>query len=813
MAKTKKIPAFNDTFDLSKLWIVIKRNLWIYILLIILTIIGTKLYFRYTIPTYETNSVIQINTEERERQIVDLSETYGQSSLTNLIELIRSSEFLKRTLQQLNLYTNYFAEGRFVTSELYKKSPFFVEIENPQEIILNKKIYIKYSNETKLVTISYEISPEKYYTTDIKKNEWTDINGCRIYVNITSPDSFDQQNTRHYFIRYDENTALAVQFEDLDVSILSSDANTIQVKYTSENAKKASDIVNTICENFLAYNVEKKQERAEKILQFINEQLEIVYQQLTDSEQQLEQFKKDNKITGNVFDNNTKLNSPSQDIEKYQSQIQTLNKVNHQIEIGESFDIMSAISTLSGTSSESMILNFLNGIQQLQKQREQLLMTLTPDNHKVKVIDQQIEEQKKHLADIIDITNKKLRNDIAALEKLAQNKATEFNETELTKLKRIHDVHQNFYNQLIEKRAEYLISKAGYITNNLILQKSSVPNTPISPIASYTIALSCIGCLLLILLITVVCYLLFNQITSINDITKFTNAPISGVIPISNSSDKIHRFVVENKANSVITEAFRTLRSNLEFLHQSKEASKIIAVTSTISGEGKTFIAINLGGVFALSGKRVILLDLDLRKPKVHLSFNAHNHAGMSTILIGKDKYQDCIIKTDFETFDIISSGPTPPNPAELANSKAFDNLLEELKQSYDIIIIDTPPIGIVSDAIFSFQRADLPIYVSRANYSKRVFINNINYLYEQKSIQNLSVVLNGISIVSSKYGYGYSGYGYGYSGYGYGYGFGYGYYSYDQKGAKKQSWFSKLFKSKKGHDHEHQHHHHTTEK
>ena len=805
MAKPKKIPTFNDSFDLSKLWIVIKKNVWLYILLILATGVISKLYMRYTIPTYETYSIIQINNEERDKQIVDFTEAYGQSSMTNLIELIRSSEFLKRTLQQLNLYTNYFAEGRFVTSELYKKSPFFVEIQNPQSYFQNKKIYVDYSDETDLVTISYELSKDKIYTTEIKRNEWTDINGCSIYVNIISTESFISQKTaKYYFINYDDNSAFATQFAKLDVSILSSAANTIQVKYSSGNAQKASEIVNTICENFLAYNVEKKQERAEKILQFINDQLETVYNQLTESEQQLEQFKKDNKIVGNIFDNNTSMKSPSQEIEKYQSQIKTLNRVNRQIEIGEDFDIMSAISTLSGTSSESMILNFLNGIQQLQKQKEQLLMTLTPDNHKIKVIDQQIDEQKKHLADIIDITNKKLQNDIKTLEKLSQTSNTTFNETELTKLRRIHDVHQNFYNQLVEKRAEYLISKAGYVTNNLILQKSTTPEVPISPIASHVIFIGAVSCILIIFMITIICYLLFNQITSINDITKYTNTPISGVIPISASSDKVHRFVVENKPDSVITEAFRTLRSNLEFLHPNKEDSKIIAVTSTISGEGKTFIAINLGGVFALSGKRVILLDLDLRKPKVHLSFNANNKFGMSTILIGKDTYQDCIIKTDFETFDIIPSGPTPPNPAELANSKEFDNLLEELKKNYDIVIIDTPPIGIVSDAIFSFQRADLPIYVSRANYSKRIFINNINYLYEQKSIHNLSVILNGISIVSSRYGYGYSGYGYGYSGYGYGYGFGYGYYSYESKSkSKKKDTFLSKFRKK----HEHSHH------
>lgn len=805
MAKSKKIPAFNDSFDINKLWVVVKKNIWIYLMSIVITFVGAKLYIRYSIPIYETSSVLQINNEERETELLNIKSTYGQSSLTNLIELIRSSEFLKRTLQQLNLQTNYFGEGHFVTSELYKRSPFFVELENVQAPIQNKPIYVNYSSETKKVTISYNIDEYKTYSIDINKNEWTEINGCKIYVNIISPESFSDRSTKFYFINYDEATALSTQFGKLEVFILSSAANTIQIKYTSTNAQKASEIVNTISENFLAYNVEKKQERAEKILKFINEQLEIVYAQLTDSEQKLEQFKKENKITGNILESNTESLNNAQDIEKYQMQMQTLNRVNRKIQIGENFDIMGAISALSGTSSESMILNFLNGIQQLQKQKEQLLMTLTPNNHKIKVIDQQIEEQKKHLATIIDITNKKLQNEVNSLKELSSKPSFSFNETELAKLKRIYDVHQKFYNQLVEKRAEYLISKAGYITNNLILQKSTIPTNPISPIHSYVTFVCIVGCFFFIFMVTIISYMLFNSIISIDDISKYTNAPISGVIPITHSSDKIHRFVVENKPDSVITESFRTLRSNLEFLLPSKEKNKIIAVTSTISGEGKTFIAINLGGVFALSGKKVILLDLDLRKPKVHLSFNAHNKIGMSTILIGKNSYKDCIIKTDFETFDIIPSGPKPPNPTELANSKRFDELLEELKTEYDIIIIDTPPIGIVSDAIFSFQRADLPIYVSRANYSKRMFINNINYLYEQAKIHNLSVILNGVSIVSSKYGYGYSNNGYGYSGYGYGYGFGYGYYSYENTNTKKCNFLDR-FRRKKHNEHRHHH-------
>jgi capsular exopolysaccharide synthesis family protein len=352
---------------------------------------------------------------------------------------------------------------------------------------------------------------------------------------------------------------------------------------------------------------------------------------------------------------------------------------------------------------------------------------------------------------------------------------------------RIHAINQNYYDELIARRAEYLISKAGNISNSVILQRANTPKRPIAPIWSSVILIALILCLFVIALLTFVRYLFYNEIMTLNDITKFTDVPVSGLIPTTPHVNKIKRFTVENKTNSIITEAFRTLRSNLEFIQQTDTYPKIIAVSSTIPAEGKTFIAINLGGVISFNNKRVILLDMDLRKPKVHLSFKSDNKKGLSTILIGVDNYKDCIVKTELENFDVLTSGPIPPNPAELANSEHFDMLLQNLKTEYDVIIIDTPPIGIVSDAIFSFKRADLPIYVTRANVSKRNFLNNVNYIKNNNNIHNISIVLNAIEIISARYGYNYQGYSYSQYGYGYGYGFGYGYYSYNDDKKKKR--------------------------
>jgi capsular exopolysaccharide synthesis family protein len=245
---------------------------------------------------------------------------------------------------------------------------------------------------------------------------------------------------------------------------------------------------------------------------------------------------------------------------------------------------------------------------------------------------------------------------------------------------------------------------------------------------------------------------------------------------------------VNKKPNSIFSESFRTIRSNLQFISHGAE-TKIITISSTISGEGKTFVAINLAGILAISGKRVILLDLDLRKPRIHLGFNTKNEKGISTLLIGKNTLSECIEKSDLHNFDYITAGPVPPNPSELAAGKQIEALLVQLEDLYDIVIIDTPPVGIVTDALSNLQRANYPIYVMKANVSKRHFIDNINNLIDNKKMDNLSIILNGVDVHKRRYGS---------YGYGYGYGYGSGYYEDEEETSIGKKLTQKLQKLKK---------------
>ena len=245
--------------------------------------------------------------------------------------------------------------------------------------------------------------------------------------------------------------------------------------------------------------------------------------------------------------------------------------------------------------------------------------------------------------------------------------------------------------------------------------------------------------------------------------------------------------IVDKNPRSLIAEAFRSVRTNLQFINNNP-GSKIIAVTSTISGEGKTFVALNLAGIIAFSGKRVVVCDLDMRKPKIHKGFGVENSEGMSTLLIGRGSLETSIRKSKLENLDYITAGPIPPNPSELIINDRMNALIEELKKQYDYVVLDTPPVGLVTDGVALLQKADYPLYIFRADYSKKQFVQVADKLINENKIQ-VSVILNGVDLDRNRYSYNYS----------YGYGYGYGYESgdyYDEKGTKrsrKRSFWKKM--------------------
>jgi capsular exopolysaccharide synthesis family protein len=375
---------------------------------------------------------------------------------------------------------------------------------------------------------------------------------------------------------------------------------------------------------------------------------------------------------------------------------------------------------------------------------------------------------------------------------------------ELKKLIRVSSINETFYNQLIEAKAKYSILKAGFTSQNIILEQSKANSEPTSPKKAQTYLIAILMGFLISFGFIAVKYLFYNEISSIADISKYTDVPVLGMVPLYSSAMAYSQLIVDKEPKSQLAEAMRAIRTNLQFIDNS-EGSKIISITSTISGEGKTFVAINLAGIIAYSGKKVIVLDLDMRKPKMHKAFSEEgniiaNKLGMSEILSNIEPYQNCIHKSRVEKIDFITAGTIPPNPSELILSESMDVLIRDLQKIYDFIIIDNPPIGLVTDAMKNLQRADFPIYVFKSNYSKRFFISNLDFLWKDCNLTKVSLILNAYDF-SNSYGYGskYGGKkGYGkYSSYGYGYGYGYGYYeAAENENLVKKNKLKSFFKS-----------------
>lgn len=805
MAK-KKISPINEDFDFKLFITIAKKNLLWFILFMLIAIFTALLILRYTAPTFESFSIIKIADEDNAETILGIDPSRQaiseNNNLAGNIELIRSRIIVDRALANLPLKVSYYAKGAVLVNELYRSSPFSVDFEVKDSTILDANILIDFK-DSKTVILSYFSSKlNKKNVGTFKANSWIDLPEARLKINI---DNYSQINALQKEINKDVYYFTINRIEGvseeiikaISVSVINPEAKTIQIKMKEKNSQKAADLVNSITKEFNKYDVERKSEVANKILDFIDNTIASIDIELSNSEFSLESFKRKNRILSPeqaISTITTRFNDLQDQYYAIEHELRLFDDIRKDVK--ENNDISRFIINISGISKDNQILTQLSSLISLVDQQEQIKLQATSNSEIAKSIALRIETQKNILERTISNEEKQLVSRKKEIENQLKEADVNFGklpgqQAEYGRLQRLFTINEKFYSLLLEKKAEYSITRAGYIPKHIILQDAKGNTPPVSPnrplIISACLMVGFVASLLLILWR----YLIYNEINALEEIGQYTDAALLGIVPKYKREIPVSQLLVDKNPKSIISEAFRSIRTNLQFI-ANEDQPKLIAVTSTISGEGKTFNAINLAGVIAFSGKKVVILDLDMRKPKIHLGFNVENDRGISTLLIGKDIPEDCIIHSSLSNLDFITAGPIPPNPAELIINERMDVLIDHLKKSYDIIIIDLPPVGIVSDGVPIMQKADYPLYILRANYSKKMFIIQLNKLKEENKISKLSVILNGIEMSRLKYGYGY-GYSYGY-GYGYGYSYGYGYYEEDDEPPTLLSRFRKLF-------------------
>jgi capsular exopolysaccharide synthesis family protein len=796
-----RITNFSNEFEFGLFVHILKRSLPFIVSILFVCVLGAIIYLRYTVPIYESKTTLQIEKSDQAKMVLKVENFGDPDNLYTDVELIRSQFILEKSVNRLGLNVRYFEEGQVRGSENYRNSPYEIQILAVRDSLaaFDKRYDIVF-DEKGTFSLGYgEINSGPHSFT-----EEIELGACTIVVLLDQGlSTAGLLNRNSYYFTLPSLASKVNEFsQQLSVSVLNPTAKTIQISYQNPNARLARDLVMNHAQAFLEFNQARKEQSSQKVLAFIDTQLDTVAENLRNAEFLLNSFKQEHKLSHieNISDIYLgRLNDFDEKIFKLDLEAQTLERL-ETVESGnlEDLDLYQLIAMTVGTRFESSLQVMLTELADLLRQKEEYYFEVTDDSDVIKSLDYRIKIQKDLIVQSIEALREKNSAERAELKKRSAAIEGQFSglptqELEYARYKRLYSINERYYSNLLEKRIEYRISKAGFVSENKILEAGQVASSPIKPNRNL-IYTGFIGLgIVLSLLFVVVRYLLHNNITSLTEIAKLSNATISilGIIPKYKEKIPVSQLIIGRKPKSLIAESFRTVRTNLEFLSD-VQGSKVMAITSTISSEGKTFVALNLAGIIALSGKKVVILDLDMRRPKIHKGFGVDNNKGMSTMLINKHSFEECVRHSDMQGLDFITAGPIAPNPSELMISPRMTEIIEEAKEKYDMVVIDNPPVGLVTDGIASIKIADYPIYIFRADYSKKHFVQNVDRLINENGITKLSVILNGVDIERNKYG-SYYGYGYGY-GYGYAYGGGHGYNNgyYDGEDSRS-SWLQRL--------------------
>ncbi|MFH0866504.1 MAG: polysaccharide biosynthesis tyrosine autokinase [Bacteroidota bacterium] len=766
----------------------------LFLICIVIALAATFLYNRYTKPVYKANCRILIKDDSKSKVsespsiISELDIFNTQKNLINEIGILKSKKLARKTVLDLNLYITYYVKskqlGRII--EIYEDCPFLVKIDTLHPQILNVPVDITPLSNSKYI-LQIDKQPETVSCDFTKKTDnWIPVEMDMNYIDtLQLYDTFCNKDFSFRLLPNEKTTAAfevdrSYSFEisnpltvgkayadALQVAAIEKDASILEVSINSNKYHKAIEYLNKLCENYIDLDLELKNNTATKTIEFINDQMIEITDSLSNVEDILENFRTNNKVIDLTEESTLVFKKlEEQDKEKSLANIEYkyYEYLTEFITANNDFtDVVVPSSIgLTNVTMNSLISNLIT----LSQEKIKLEIGLTENSPVTIALEKNISATKKSLLEnvesslsLIKIKQKNINQQIseteAAIYKLPGK------ERELLSIQRKFNVNDEIYNFLLQKKAEASISKASSISDNQMVDTAELVEC-IHPkkMLNYIIAFF-ISVFLPFIYLILKDY--FNdKIRDKNDVEANSGLPFLGTLAHSKYDSQL---IVANYPKSMVSETLRAIKANIDFI-ATKNNSNVIVITSTVSGEGKTFCSMNLASAYAISDKKTLLIGADLRKPKIYSEFDLKNEKGLTDYLIGKTSLDTIIQATQFENLFIMIAGTVPPNPAELLSSKHFTDLLNSLKEKFDYIIIDTPPIGLVTDAIFLMKQADATIYILKHNITRRRVLQELDEIIKNTGIKNIALILNDLDFKKSKYGPAYS--------YGYGYGYGY---------------------------------------
>lgn len=807
-----------ETLDLKVIIIKILSYWYLFAIGIVVALILGFIYNRYTPSVYQTSASVFIKEDK-----MGIDPTSMMTGLTfksninidNEIGILQSFSLKERTIKELEFFNvSYYLKGRVATRELYKETPFNVELDYDTAQVVGVNYQIEFIDNGQYRLKSKEGRKSVYdYNKDqnigakevqdfegvYKLGEWVNngYNKFRIILNSNyDPDPEDDFVPKYSFtIR--SRLSLISEMSSVSISQSTKNSSILNLSIQGNNINKITDYLNQLLHEYMERNLEQKNLVSENTVIFIDEQLIGIQDSLQKAETDLQIFQEGNDFM-DLRAQSQEMFNRLKDIERRKAELELSIKYyqNLQDYINKNIDDLNKLVVPSAMGIQDQMLNKLVlELVALSSKKAEQLATSTEKNPIVQTIDEQIIQTKKQLLENItnminntNVTIEELTNQIMAYEE--QIKQLPTTQRAYLGYERKFALNDELYKFLMQKRAEAQIVMASNSPDNSIIDEARVSRARKVAPRSMMIYLVCIvlGCGIPAAFIFLK-EILNTKIIERSDVEKITKLPIIGQIPYTSpkASNSSSTFVIDSP-KSPVSEAFRSIRTNIEYIVKGKDKC-IFSVVADSPGIGKTYISINMASIYAMYGKKTALIGMDLRKPRLYQEFGISNKIGISSYLAGKASIDEIIQPSGkLPTLDIVTAGPIPPNPAELIASDRCSELFKELKERYDYIIVDTPPLLWVTDALLLMKHVDTSIFVVRQDVTNKKAFEVVIKDLEQRNYST-SIVVNGINyqgIYGYRYSYGYGGYGYGY-GYGRNYGYSYGYYDEEHENGRKR--------------------------
>lgn len=785
-----------NNFDYKKVLERLYSYRKIYITLLAIFLIGAFLINKYSTVIFKSSTTVYLNEEDKTQSLNsanDMFQSFGlfssKENIENELEIIKSFSLIKKVINEADMRVSYYSYKNSSLANLFLGTPFTRKTElydqSPVEVVVDPsvpqaaylKFFISFLNESEFVLeakgediplYNYIDDQVVSYSPDIQfkqRFKFGDEVKTRYFnFRIQKSENFNKNFTSEYrlffFLNNMNNLALEYQ-SDLITETTSENSTLIRVSLTGTNQQRVADFLNTLTSVYLGNSLDKKKKTALNTIDFIDSQISDIADSLNYAESALRNFRTSQGVMDlgfqgqQIFEQLNKLENERAALDVQKKYYEYLNNY-----LNANQDVSDIMAPASMNVVDPMLNNLVTQLLALSAERASLLRNSTSQqnlyladiNIRIENLRKTIKETVKNTLNTLNISLNEMNYRMSrASGQISQIPKTEL---QLRGIERKFELNDAIYTFLLQKRSEAQIARVSSLPDYEVVDPAiTAISRQVSPKRMLNYFLAVILAFFFPTAFIMLKDFLNNKISDPEEIEKLSSYPILGKVFHNYHRSKM---VVNDHPNSSVTESFRAVRTNFQFFSEGGKR-QVMLITSSTSGEGKTFCSINLASVFALNGHKTVLLEFDLRRPKIHQEFGSSNIIGISSFLIDKAIIEDIILPTHIENLDLISAGPAAPNPAELIASERTGELLDKLKEMYDYIIIDSAPAGILTETMLLMKYSDLNIFVARLEKTHKEAFRIAIKAFETNKLSNVSLLINDLNVRRDSYKYGYN--------------------------------------------------------